>query len=74
LRSGVADANRDRNSSDADPDTYSYSDSDWNTDALADVRASTERRIRRHHDVDRGWLGADQSQHDDRDNGMVPGK
>ena len=32
------------------------------------------RRFRRHHDVAWRGLGADQPQHDDRDNGMVPGK
>ena len=64
-------------------DGYGYRDSDGyrdtygnrsrNPDPIADVRA-TERRIRRHHDVNCSWLGADQPQHDDRDNRMVPGK
>ena len=33
-----------------------------------------DRRVRRHHDIAWRGLGADQPQHDDRDNGMVPGK
>jgi hypothetical protein len=48
-------------------------ESERNPLSLALVPA-VDRSFRRHHNVARGWLGADQPQHDDRDNRMVPGE
>jgi hypothetical protein len=53
--------------------SYADSNSRWNTNTVT-LRHATGARVRRHHDIAWGWLGADQPQHDDRDNGMVPGK
>jgi hypothetical protein len=60
--------------SDRDCHSYGKSDRDCHSfdGAESDVRARIDPRVRRHHDVARGGLGADQPQHDNRDNRMVP--
>ena len=55
-----------------DSDGHRDSDCGWNGNPYTYMRA-TDGGLRGYHDVNRRWLGPDQSQHGGRVNQLVPG-
>jgi hypothetical protein len=80
-RLSVANPESDRDSeSECDGECNSESECDGKSECdghglpIADLRGDPDARVRRHHELAGGRLGADQPQHDDRDHRMVPGE